>query len=165
MLDIYTKTEQNRNKKESCMKKLILIAIFLIASCASPLDETKFKNPLFYQKMITSSKATHNTQLTPTSRIYLQKNNVEKCTLLENNETNILMKCTYINEKPSWKTTYYSRFASTGSSKFTKSCFIREEWYDSLPLTQESFSGWVPYTVEQIKGGCGPVYTDTPPYI
>lgn len=152
------------------MKKMILIAVLLITSCAAPIDKTKFKNPIFYQKMMANSSATHDTQLTPTSKIDLEfpKENPEgSCELLEDNVTNILMKCAYMYEvfgmdKVYKKITYYHRFTSIEPFRPSKSCVIQEKWYDSLPLTKESPSSWFFYTVEQINGECGPVepYSD-----
>lgn len=123
------------------MKKLILIAVLFITSCAAPLDKTKFKNPIFYQKLEAYSKVSHNTQLTPTSLIDLdfpEANPDEPCELLEDNVSNILMECSYIN-KSFGKITYYIRFTSTGSTKLLYDyCFVRKEVYDDLEMVSEN---------------------------
>ena len=86
------------------MRKLLAICLVrILSSCAS--QEEKFVNPMFYKTMEPYSKMTWQTRLTPTE---IHRDNgygysmTEKCKLLENTQTKIVMHCigyTPINEK------------------------------------------------------------------
>ena len=83
------------------MKKIlsILIIYFVLGGCQSisPQEET-FKNPLFYKKMENlSSNYFWDIKLTPTTMTsYLRHTDtvwVQKCDLIKNEETYIIMSC------------------------------------------------------------------------
>ena len=92
------------------MKKILstLIIYFVLGGCQSisPKEET-FKNPLFYKKMVNlSSNYFWDIKLTPTTMTsYLRHTDtvwVQKCDLIKNEETYIIMSCEDI-EDPTYR--------------------------------------------------------------
>ena len=88
------------------MKKILstLIIYFVLGGCQSisPKEET-FKNPLFYKKMVNlSSNYFWDIKLTPTTMTsYLRHTDtvwVQKCDLIKNTETYIIMSCEDISD-------------------------------------------------------------------
>ena len=89
------------------MKKYLLILIGLLSACA--IKEEKFVNPIFYKTMEPISKMVWQTRLTPTE-MYVNNgygySETEKCKLLENTETKIVMYCEVYSHQEHIKTIY-----------------------------------------------------------
>ena len=89
------------------MKKYLLILIGLLSSCA--IKEEKFVNPIFYKTMEPISQMVWQTRLTPTE-MYVNNgygySETEKCKLLENTETKIVMYCEVYSHQEHIKTIY-----------------------------------------------------------
>ena len=92
------------------MKKYLLILIGLLSACA--IKEEKFVNPIFYKTMEPISKMVWQTRLTPTE-MYVNNgygySETEKCKLLENTETKIVMYCEVYSHQEHIKT-IFARF-------------------------------------------------------
>ena len=89
------------------MKKYLIIILGLLSSCAS--HEEKFINPMFYKTMEPISKMVWQTRLTPTS-MHVDNgygySETEKCKLLENTETKIVMYCEVYSHQVYLETIY-----------------------------------------------------------
>jgi len=89
------------------MKRYLIIILGLLSSCAS--HEEKFVNPMFYKTMEPISKMVWQTRLTPTS-MHVDNGHgyseTEKCKLLENTETKIVMYCEVYSHQVYLETIY-----------------------------------------------------------
>lgn len=83
------------------MKKSFLSLVFFLTAChLTPLYDTEFKNPIFYQTLRPLSKTVGYVYLTPTSiklSELFNKDKIDyigKCDLIENGQNRITLKCT-----------------------------------------------------------------------
>jgi len=84
------------------MKKIIIALCLILTACALPKKEEKFVNPIFYNKLIGKWR---KEQIHITPRTYYIQNDEgyftnAKCSLLENTETSVTLKCLFMPANP-----------------------------------------------------------------
>jgi hypothetical protein len=136
--------------------KHILFALILLFSTITAADTppTKFKNPIFNTKLEAISRITSDRIIISTSIYNFNNEKNEKCTLIEDNDSDIVLEC---------ENSYYPgnniiyQFVSEGYRSSYDACIIREYYYsDRTYYHNARYSGFASLAATPLPGNtCG----------